>query len=163
MSIIDQLQQAQQKQFFCQMAPLHPVCLPQANNFGIAGVTVKSDGIYSIPGQTPGPIGGFGIGLSPIGSNTNQTQSTHCSDGLSWNGSNCVQNAATEVTLSCHVNQVASYNTDTKILNCSNPVSSTAAPPAQQKFTNVNGFKSRKSRNVESFSQNTNGKCKARY
>ena len=30
-------------------------------------------------------------------------------------------------------------------------------------FTNVNGFKSKKGRNVESFSQNTNGKCKARY
>jgi hypothetical protein len=34
-------------------------------------------------------------------------------------------------------------------------------PPAP--FTNVNGFKSKKERKVESFSQNTNGKCKARY
>jgi hypothetical protein len=30
-------------------------------------------------------------------------------------------------------------------------------------FTNVNGFKSKKERKVESFSQNTNGKCKVRY
>jgi hypothetical protein len=30
-------------------------------------------------------------------------------------------------------------------------------------FTNVNRFKSRKERNIEKFSQNTNGKCKARY
>ena len=34
-------------------------------------------------------------------------------------------------------------------------------PPAA--FTNVNEFKSRKGRNVESFSQNTNGKCKSKY
>jgi hypothetical protein len=115
---------------------------------------VPASGLYGIPGQMPGPIGGLSLG--PIGSNTNQTQSTHCSDGFSWNGSNCVQNAAAEVTLSCHVNQVSSFNTDTKILTCSNPV-------AQQKFTNVNGFKSRKCRNVENFSQNTNDKCKARY
>jgi hypothetical protein len=30
-------------------------------------------------------------------------------------------------------------------------------------FTNVNGFKSKRERNVESFSQNTNDKCKVRY
>jgi hypothetical protein len=39
----------------------------------------------------------------------------------------------------------------------------TCLPYAPQKFTNVYEFKSRKGRNVESFSQNTNGKCKARY
>jgi hypothetical protein len=33
----------------------------------------------------------------------------------------------------------------------------------QAEFTNVKGFKSKKGRNVEKFSQNTNGKCKARY
>ena len=42
-----------------------------------------------------------------------------------------------------------------------------AGPSATAKttaaFTNVCGFKSRKDRRVESFSQNMNGKCKARY
>jgi hypothetical protein len=37
------------------------------------------------------------------------------------------------------------------------------APPPPAPFTNVNGFKSKKERKVENFSQNTNGKCKARY
>jgi hypothetical protein len=36
-------------------------------------------------------------------------------------------------------------------------------PSSSAQFTNVNGFKSRKGRRVENFSQNTNGKCKARY
>ena len=35
--------------------------------------------------------------------------------------------------------------------------------PSSAHFTNVNEFKSRKGRNVENFSQNTNGKCKTRY
>jgi hypothetical protein len=126
---------------------------------GPAGGVVRSDGIYAIPGQTPGPIA-FDL--------NNNTQTTKCSGDFSWNGSNCVQNSAAEVTLSCHVNQVSSYNADTKILTCSNPVSNTVATtattaPTPAQFTNVNGFKSRKSRNVENFSQNTNGKCKARY
>jgi hypothetical protein len=117
---------------------------------GPAGGVARSDGLYAIPGQMPGPIA-FDL--------NNNTQTTKCSAGFSWNGSNCSQNSAAEVSLSCHTNQVSSYNTATKLLTCSNPVASTAV----QRFTNVNGFKSRKCRNVENFSQNMNDKCKARY
>jgi len=81
-----------------------------------------------------------------------------CNDGFGWNGNNCVKESAAEVEIGCHPNQVASYNSEEKTLTCSNHISAT-----QQKFTNVNGFKSKRERNVESFSQNTNDKCKSRY
>jgi hypothetical protein len=36
-------------------------------------------------------------------------------------------------------------------------------PPPPAEFTNANRFRTKKERKVESFSQNTNGKCKTRY
>jgi hypothetical protein len=149
-----------------------PVPGPVQLGSPVAGTTVgpvplNYNGTYTVPGA------GFGAPYAvpppqytavPL-TTTNDTI-VPCNDGFGWNGSNCVQTSAAEVTIGCHANQVTNYNTDTKTLICSNPVSNTvsaAGPSAtQQKFTNVNGFKSRKCRNVESFS-NANGKCKARY
>jgi hypothetical protein len=97
--------------------------------------------------------------------NTSSNKRNMCPNNFSWNGSNCVQNLAQEVTISCHANQTGTCSADGKSLICSNPTDTTAPTPTNTpaQFTNVNGFKSRKSRNVESFSQNMNGKCKARY
>jgi hypothetical protein len=74
-------------------------------------------------------------------------------------------------TLTCGSGYNVNYESDTGKVSCvradgyleleANPYLST---DTKQNFTsNVNEFKSRKGRNVESFSQNTNGKCKARY
>jgi len=131
----------------------------------VAGLSTGG-GAYTVPGAGFGsPIAGLG-GAGAYTGTVDNSVSFKCGDGFSWNGSNCVQTSAAEVTIGCHANQVTNYNTDTKTLICSNPVSNTvsaAGPSAtQQKFTNVNGFKSKRERNVESFS-NTNGKCKARY
>ena len=61
-------------------------------------------------------------------------------------------------TLSCGDGYSVQYDSDTTNVRC--------LPNGQNAsgFTShVYEFKSRKGRNVEDFSQNTNGKCKARY
>jgi hypothetical protein len=141
MSLVDAYLQQLQQQKMQQAAAA-------AYGSPVAGLSVGG-GTYTIPGA----------GVSVTNNTTMQ-----CNDGFGWNGSNCVKDSAAEVTIGCNANQVASYNAEEKTLTCSNPVSAAAtAAAAQQKFTNVNGFKSKRERNVESFSQNTNGKCKARY
>ena len=67
-------------------------------------------------------------------------------------------------TLTCGVGYVVNYESDTGKVTCIQTASDLSDASMNQNFTsNVNEFKSRKGRNVESFSQNTNGKCKARY
>jgi hypothetical protein len=66
-------------------------------------------------------------------------------------------------TLRCNINYRVNYEGETGRVTCV-PIASDAISTMTQNFTsNVNEFKSRKGRNVENFSQNTNGKCKARY
>ena len=161
------MQQNQQKQQICAVFPSHPVCAAAPPPVAVQPV------ISSGPAQRMIPSG------FPVATTTNAT--VICPVNSEWNGTNCVQASSPEVVLSCHANQVAVTSSDGKSLICSNPTdandvntnimeitdgpSATNVPEAKTTvaFTNVCGFKSRKDRQVESFSQNMNGKCKARY
>jgi len=73
-------------------------------------------------------------------------------------------------TLTCDEGFLVSYEGETGKVSCTPIVTpelsskvDTASNMRQNFTSNVNEFKSRKGRNVENFSQNTNGKCKARY
>jgi hypothetical protein len=100
-----------------------------------------------------GVLGGFGSGVS---------------SGVSGTLKRGIPGVITSMvdvhTLTCGDGYVVNYESDTGKVSCIRTASDLSDASMKQNFTsNVNEFKSRKGRNVESFSQNTNGKCKARY
>jgi len=83
----------------------------------------------------------------PIG----HTYSSTSNEGIT----KCDGNVQTVVSITCPAGYSYTNATTNGIITCTQQV--------QHYTSNVYEFKSRKGRNVENFSQNTNGKCKARY
>ena len=96
----------------------------------------------------------YGVASSANQSNQNEATNMTSKSTAGVPFITTMTNSVNVHTLSCGTGFSVNYESDTGKVTC---------VPTQGFTSNVNGFKSRKGRRVESFSQNTNGKCKSKY
>jgi hypothetical protein len=136
-----------------------PVCnISSSPNAGMGNIikTCKILGGGDLNSSDPNVVrnGGY-TGTCPPNSNFGIT--TDCLIGCAIGSSPAI---------SCSSGYMIDANNNLKCMPPRTPTSSpTSSPPGTTRlaFTNIYDFKSKKERKVESFSQNDNNKCKARY